>query len=162
MFDAIWMKANYPSDINREQFEQICSLLENALKKTTLRKEDLYEAFYAALCLRSSGSICTNLSCWMSLAFSSHSYREWREDRKQALGAITSEDFELVLRDMRCYDNQRRWKGNPPPCRLQEPEVLKVVQQVRRHGRVADVVMERIVGQEPAFEEAVRRDPAQC
>jgi hypothetical protein len=41
------MRAPYPSDISREQFEQIRSLLESARKKTALRKVDLYEVFCA-------------------------------------------------------------------------------------------------------------------
>lgn len=44
-------KTQYPSDISREQFEQIRPLLERARKKTKPRTVDLYEVFRAALYL---------------------------------------------------------------------------------------------------------------
>jgi transposase len=49
------MRKVYPSDINREQFEQIRPLLESASKKTRPRTVDLYEVFCAILCLLKSG-----------------------------------------------------------------------------------------------------------
>ncbi|MCC8494202.1 IS5 family transposase, partial [Xanthomonas hortorum pv. gardneri] len=49
------MRARYPSDISREQFEQIRALLEGARKKTAPRKVDLYEVFCAVLYLLKSG-----------------------------------------------------------------------------------------------------------
>ncbi|MGQ5525697.1 IS5/IS1182 family transposase, partial [Chitinimonas sp. PSY-7] len=36
------MRTPYPSDISREQFEAIRPLLENARKKTSPRRVDLY------------------------------------------------------------------------------------------------------------------------
>ncbi|MCO6426777.1 transposase, partial [Nitrosomonas communis] len=41
------MRTRYPSDISREQFEQIRPLLESARKKTSPRRIDLYEVFCA-------------------------------------------------------------------------------------------------------------------
>jgi transposase len=49
------MRANSPSDISREQFEQIRSLLESARKKTAPRKVDLYDVFCAVLYLLRTG-----------------------------------------------------------------------------------------------------------
>ncbi len=49
------MRTRYPSDISREQFEQIRSLLESARKKTSPRRIDLYEVFCAVLYLLKSG-----------------------------------------------------------------------------------------------------------
>lgn len=49
------MRKIYPSDISREQFEQICPLLESAGKKTAPRKMDLYEVFCAVLYLLRTG-----------------------------------------------------------------------------------------------------------
>ena len=37
------MRKNYPSDISREQFEQIRELLESARKKTRPRQVDLHD-----------------------------------------------------------------------------------------------------------------------
>ncbi len=39
----------YPSDISREQFEEIRKDLEEAKKKTRPRTVDLYDVFYAEL-----------------------------------------------------------------------------------------------------------------
>lgn len=49
------MRKNYPSDISREQFEQIRELLESARKKTRPRQVDLYDVFCAVLYLLKSG-----------------------------------------------------------------------------------------------------------
>lgn len=49
------MRRNYPSDISREQFEQIRELLESARKKTRPRQVDLYDVFCAVLYLLKSG-----------------------------------------------------------------------------------------------------------
>jgi transposase len=49
------MRAKYPSDISREQFEEIRPLLEGARRKTAPRKVDLYEVFCAVLYLLRSG-----------------------------------------------------------------------------------------------------------
>jgi len=47
----------YPSDISREQFETIRSLLEQARHRTAPRRNDLYDVFCAILYLLKSG--CT-------------------------------------------------------------------------------------------------------
>ena len=49
------MRHHYPSDISREQFEQIRPLLESARKKTAPQKVDLYEVFCAVLYLLKTG-----------------------------------------------------------------------------------------------------------
>jgi len=55
MVDNRRMRKVYPSDINREQFEQIRPLLESASKKTRPRTIDLYDVFCAILYLLKSG-----------------------------------------------------------------------------------------------------------
>lgn len=49
------MRAPYPSDISRAQFEVIRPLLESARKRTAPRRVDLYEVFCAVLYLLKSG-----------------------------------------------------------------------------------------------------------
>ena len=49
------IKKKYPSDITKEQFEQLRSILEIGRKKTAPRKLDLYEVFCAILYLVKSG-----------------------------------------------------------------------------------------------------------
>jgi transposase len=48
-------RKTYPSDISREQFEQILLLLESVRKRTKPRTIDLYEVFCAVLYLLKSG-----------------------------------------------------------------------------------------------------------
>ena len=48
---ALEMRASYPSDISREQFEHIRPLLESARKSARPRRVDLYEVFCAMLYL---------------------------------------------------------------------------------------------------------------
>lgn len=55
LVDTFWMRKHYPSDISREQFEQVRLLLEGARKKTRPRTVDLYEVFCAVLYLLKSG-----------------------------------------------------------------------------------------------------------
>ena len=45
----------YPSDISREQFEQIRAVLESARKKTKPRKVELYDVFCGLLYVLKSG-----------------------------------------------------------------------------------------------------------
>jgi transposase len=48
-------KTLYPSDISRNQYEQIRTLLESARKQTKPRTVDLYEVFCAVLYVLKSG-----------------------------------------------------------------------------------------------------------
>lgn len=54
-------RKHYPSDISREQFEQIRPLLEGSRKKTAPRKWDLYDIFCAILYL------LKNAATWRAL-----------------------------------------------------------------------------------------------
>ena len=54
-------RKHYPSDISREQFEQIRPLLESARKKTRPRRQDLYDIFCAILYL------LKNAATWRAL-----------------------------------------------------------------------------------------------
>ena len=48
-------RQKYPSDLSREQFQQILPLLESVRKRTKPRTVDLYEVFCAVLYLLKSG-----------------------------------------------------------------------------------------------------------
>ena len=48
-------KKKYPSDITREQFTKMASILESARKRTSPRTLDLYEVFNAILYLLKTG-----------------------------------------------------------------------------------------------------------
>jgi transposase len=66
------MRKIYPSDISREQFEQVKELLETARKKTRPRTVDWYDVFCAILYLLKSG--CS----WRMLP---HDFPKWRTVR---------------------------------------------------------------------------------
>lgn len=55
IIDTEGMRAPYPSDISRAQFEAVRPLLESARKRTAPRRVDLYEVFCAVLYLLKSG-----------------------------------------------------------------------------------------------------------
>ena len=63
------MRASYPSDINREQFEQIRYYLESAKKSTRPRTYDIYDIFCAVLYVVREG--CR----WRSLP---HDFPKWQ------------------------------------------------------------------------------------
>jgi transposase len=49
------MRESYPSDISRDQFEKIRSMLEGLRKKTKPRKLDLYDVFCGVLYINRTG-----------------------------------------------------------------------------------------------------------
>jgi transposase len=49
-------RAEYPSDISREDFERVRPMLEAARRKTRPRKHDLYDVFCAVLYFLDSGT----------------------------------------------------------------------------------------------------------
>lgn len=83
MPDNTGMRHRYPSDISREQFEQIRPLLESARKKTAPRKVDLYDVFCAVLYLLRTGcqwrALPSDFPKWRTV----HSYFAiWSEPRE--------------------------------------------------------------------------------
>ena len=78
------MRAEYPSDINREQFARIQPLLEGARKKTKPRKIDLYDVFCAILYILRTGcqwrALPSDFPKWGTV----YSYYQiWAEDKGQ-------------------------------------------------------------------------------
>jgi transposase len=77
------MRKSYPSDIKREQFEEIRPLLESARKKTSPRKVELYEVFCGVLYLLRTGcqwrALPSDFPKWSTV----YSYWViWKEDRE--------------------------------------------------------------------------------
>lgn len=66
------MRKSYPSDISREQFEEIREELVGAKKRTHPRKYDLYDLFCAVLYLLKEG--CT----WRAIP---HDFLKWQNVR---------------------------------------------------------------------------------
>ena len=84
------MKKRYPSDISREQFEKIRSLLENHRKITKPRKVDLYDIFCGLNYLLKSGCqwrmIPKEYPKWELIYFY---FSQWREkDKKSGFSLI--------------------------------------------------------------------------
>ena len=78
------MRAEYPSDISREQFARIQPLLEGARKKTKPRKIDLYDVFCAILYTLRTGcqwrALPSDFPKWGTV----YSYYQiWAEDKGQ-------------------------------------------------------------------------------
>ena len=83
------MRTRYPSDISREQFEQIRPLLESARKKTSPRRIDLYEVFCAVLYLLKSGCQWRMLPSEFPKWCTVHSYFAiWSEPDKDGVSLL--------------------------------------------------------------------------
>ena len=79
------MRQKYPSDISREQFEQILPILESARKTTKPRTIDLYDVFCAVLYLLKSGCQWRMIPCDFPKWRTVHSYfQQWSEPRGEA------------------------------------------------------------------------------
>jgi transposase len=79
----------YPSDISREQFEQIKPLLEQARRKTKPRMVDLYEVWCAVLYLLRTGcqwrALPSDFPKWRTV----HSYfAKWSEPDSQGVSLL--------------------------------------------------------------------------
>lgn len=80
VLDNMAMRQAYPSDISREQFEEIRPLLENVRKTTKPRAVDLYEVFCGVVYVLRSGCqwrmLPSDFPKWRTV----YSYWEqWRE-----------------------------------------------------------------------------------
>lgn len=79
----------YPSDISREQFEQILPLLEQARKKTKPRRIDLYEVWCGVLYLLRTGcqwrALPSDFPKWRTV----HSYfAKWSEPNAEGVSLL--------------------------------------------------------------------------
>ena len=82
-------RTKYPSDISREQFEQIRPLLESVRKKTKPRTVDLYEVFCGVLYLLKSGCQWRMLPSEFPKWRTVHSYFEkWSEPNQDGISVL--------------------------------------------------------------------------
>lgn len=107
------MRKTYPSDISREQFEKIRSLLEGARKRTKPRELDLYDAFCGVLYVLKSGCqwrmLPSDFPKWRSV----HAYFEiWSEERESEPSLL-----EQALKKI-------RWRGPHEPWAQREGQLL--------------------------------------
>jgi transposase len=83
------MSRKYPSDINREMFEQIRPLLEGVRKQTKPRTVDLYEVFCAVLYLLKSGCQWRMLPAEYPKWSTVHSYfSKWSEPDTDGISTL--------------------------------------------------------------------------
>lgn len=83
------MRARCPNDISREQFEQIHPLLESARKRTSPRRINLYEVFFAALYLLKDGCQWRMLPKEFPKWRTMHSYFTiWSEPDKERMSLL--------------------------------------------------------------------------
>jgi transposase len=107
------VRKSYPSDVSREQFEQIRHDLENIKKKTSPRKVDIYDVFCGLLYLLKNG--CT----WRSLPHDfpdyrlvNYYYKVWTTASNTDMSVL---DFVLAkLVDLERYETRE----NPTPTML--------------------------------------------
>ena len=79
----------YPSDISREQFEQIRPLLEAVRKRTKPRTVDLHEVFNAVLYLLKSGCQWRMLPEGFPKWYTVYAYfAKWREPDQEGISAL--------------------------------------------------------------------------
>lgn len=83
------MRKKYPSDISREQFDQIKALLEGVRKRTKPRKVELYEVFCAVLYLLKSGCQWRMLPSEFPKWRTVHSYyAKWSEPDQDGVSVL--------------------------------------------------------------------------
>lgn len=86
------MRKQYPSDISREQFENIKDILEGARKKTKPRRLDLYEVFCAVLYILKSGCqwrmLPSDFPKWRSVHAYFQIWSESEEGRESVLDKV--------------------------------------------------------------------------
>jgi transposase len=93
-------RKHYPSDVSREQFESVRSLLEGVRKRTKPRTVDLYEVFNAVLYLLKSGCQWRMLPDGFSKWRTVHSYfAQWSEPGPDGISVL-----ERALKKI-------RWRG---------------------------------------------------
>jgi transposase len=104
------MRKTYPSDITREQFEKILSILASARKKTKPRTLDLYEVFNAALYVLKTGCQWSALPHEYPKYKTVHSYfMKWSEEKRVERKKQQSV-LEQVLKKIGRGGAYTRWK----------------------------------------------------
>jgi transposase len=100
------MRKTYPSDISREQFMEIESLLASARKKTKPRKVDLYDVFCALLYIMKSGCQWSMLPRDFPPKGTVYSYfKQWKEKS----GGEGLSLLERALKKSGHHGPYRRW-----------------------------------------------------
>ena len=100
------MTHDYPSDISREQFDKIRSILEASRKKTSPRTVDLYNVFCAVLYLLKSGCqwrmLPKEYPKWRTCHYYFSVWSEKKEDDSDS-------SLELVLKKISRKNSYFRW-----------------------------------------------------
>jgi transposase len=98
----------YPSDISREQFEEIRAILESARKKTKPRKLDLFEVFNALLYVVKTGCQWRALPKDYPKYGTVHKYfRIWSESHDEGESIL-----DRVLKKTGRQGAYKKWQGS--------------------------------------------------
>jgi len=93
------MSHSYPSDISREQFNKIKSILESARKKTRPRRIDLYDVFCGILYILKSGCQWRMLPKEFPKWRTCHYYFSlWSEKEKDKSGSVLEKVLKKIGR----------------------------------------------------------------
>ena len=106
-------RRTYPSDVSREQFEQIRPLLESARRRTKPRQLDLYELFCGVLYVLKGGiqwrMLPSDFPKWRSV----YAYwQKWSEPREGDQSTL-----DRVLKKI-------GWRGPTQPWAQSHPELM--------------------------------------
>lgn len=100
------MRKVYPSDISKEQFEKIRSLLETARKKTRPREVDLYDVFCGILYILKTGcqwrALPSDFPKWRTVNEYFYKWSEIKEGAKESL-------LDQVLKKSSCRIKEYPW-----------------------------------------------------
>lgn len=100
------MSHTYPSDITRNQFENIRHILESSRKSTRPRSVDLYDIFCGVLYVLKSGCqwrmLPKDYPNWSLCYYYFSIWNEKKDDNKFSI-------IELVLKKISCRNSYFRW-----------------------------------------------------
>jgi transposase len=103
------MRKTYPSDVTREQFENIRSVLESVRKKTHPRTLDTYDVFNAVLYVLKTGCQWSALPHDFPKYQTVHTYfMKWSEEKKKGRKKQPSV-LEQVLKKIRWRGSYQQW-----------------------------------------------------
>jgi transposase len=142
-------RKHYPSDISREQFEQIRPLLEGARKKTCPRRQDLYDIFCGILYL------LKNAATWRALPgdFPSPStVRYYFDQWSQVPEGATHSLLEQALKNQVAQERENNGRQRSASFCIVDAQSVKNTDTAQCKGYDAGCI-----GQSPLVSNVIRR-----
>jgi Putative transposase of IS4/5 family (DUF4096) len=111
-------RTTYPSDISRDQFRLIASLLESARKKTKPRTVDLYEVFCGVLYVLKSGCqwdmLPEDFPKWRTV------YNYWQIWNESSVAALETGEMATQPSVLERVLKKISWRGPTTPWSLED------------------------------------------